>query len=286
MIKQLTVSPACSDEEAKVFAAEFLTERHFDTVLTESADVITESGETLIRFRKDAIPEEHFIHSLPALRKAAIWTGNRGFASGDTERDENQRTKTPVRSGVIGSFDRAGGRTPFCRLTNFTRDNPELFDSIRPLVKSVDDQFRILMPERYEAQKAFARRTDAAWKIDDTAFTTITVNKNWRTACHQDAGDLEAGFGMMCAYSSKNYQGGLTVIPQYRIAFDLRTTDVVAFDVHKWHGNTPFQRAPGTGPMERISCVFYYRKRMTDCGTLKQEIERAKNLYGQVNNES
>ena len=142
------------------------------------------------------------------------------------------------------------------------------------------------MPERYEAQKAFARRTDAAWKIDDTAFTTITVNKNWRTACHQDAGDLEAGFGMMCAYSSKNYQGGLTVIPQYRIAFDLRTTDVVAFDVHKWHGNTPFQRAPGTGPMERISCVFYYRKRMTDCGTLKQEIERAKNLYGQVNNET
>ena len=77
-----------------MFAAEFLTERHFDTVLTESADVLTESGETLIRFRKDAIPEEHFINSLPALRKAAIWTGNPRlrlgrYGEGRKPKDEN-----------------------------------------------------------------------------------------------------------------------------------------------------------------------------------------------------
>ena len=285
MVTKLTAKPVCSDEEAKQFAGEFLDERHYDTLLTESTDVLRPDGSYLIRFRKHLIPEMHINSALPALRKAAIWSGNRGVASGDAERLPNGRTKTLVRSGVIGSFDRAGGRTPFCRLTTFNRENPELFDAIRPFIKSVDDWFRILMPDRYKAQKEFARKTDAAWKIDDTAFTTVTVNKNWRTACHTDAGDLKEGFGMMAAYTSTNYDGGFTVLPQYRVAFDLRMGDVVAFDVHEWHGNTEFKRAAGTGPMERISCVFYYRERMFDCGTMAQELARAKSLYGQIKDE-
>jgi hypothetical protein len=28
--------------------------------------------------------------------------------------------------------------------------------------------------------------------------------------------------------------------------------------------------------VERISCVFYYRERMHDCGTAAEELERAK----------
>ena len=284
-MKIFTAEPYCDDEAAKDFGGLFLDAAHYDTLITESTDVMNPDGSYLIRFRKNVIPQTHYAHGLPALRKAASWSGNRGVASGDSERRPDGRTKDLVRSGVIGSFDRAGGRTPICRLTAFNREHPELFDAIRPLTKAVDDQFKILMPDRYKFQKDFARRTDAAWKIDDTAFTTITVNKNWRTACHKDAGDLKDGFGMMCAYSSHNYRGGYTVLPQYRVAFDLRTGDAVAFDVHQWHGNTDFIREAGTGSMERISCVFYYRERMFKCGTMKQELSRAKNLYGPIKND-
>ena len=285
MITTITAEPVCDDVEAKNFAGEFLGENHFDTLLTGSMDVLKPDGSYLIRFRKHIIPENHFTDALPALQQAAGWSGNRGVASGEVKRLPNGRTKNLVRSGVVGSFDRAGGRTPYCRLTTFSRNNPELFDSIRPLTKSVDDQFRTLMPAQYEAQKNYARRTDEAWKIDDSAFTTITINKNWRSACHTDAGDLKQGFGMMCAYSSGNYDGGFTVLPQFRVAFDLKLGDVVAFDVHQWHGNTHFKRIPGTGPMERISCVFYYREKMFKCGTMQQELDRAKTLYGQIYDE-
>ena len=279
MNKVIKAFPVCSDLEAKNFAGEFLDHSHYDTLVDQDADVVRPDGSYLIRFRKKVIPDDNYTRCLNALRKASRWSGNRGTAYGDNKRLPNGKTKEDVRSGIVGSFDRAGGRTPWCRLTRFNLEHPELFDSIRPLTKSVDDQFRILMPDRYEVQKDLARQTDKTWKIDDTAFTTITINKNWRTACHTDKGDLKEGFGMMCAYSSGNYDGGFTVLPQYRVAFDLRKGDVVASDVHEWHGNTEFKRHRGTGPMERISCVFYYRRRMFKCGTIEHELERTKNRY-------
>jgi hypothetical protein len=285
-IPVITARPICDDVTAKKqFCAEFLDESHYDILLTESTDVVKPNGKYLVRFRKNVIPDEIYKNCLPAIRKAANWTGNRGVASGDPERKPNGQTKSLVRSGVVGSFDRQGGRVPFCRLTTFNREHPQLFDTIRPLAKTVDNQFKMLMPEQYEMQKDMARRTDSTWKIDDTAFTTITINKNWRTATHTDAGDYKDGFGMMCAFSSENYDGGYTVLPQFRVAFDLRIGDVVAFDVHEWHGNTDFKRHKGTGPMERISCVFYYREKMFQCGTMKQELDRAKDKFGQIYNE-
>lgn len=51
--------------------------------------------------------------------------------------------------------------------------------------------------------------------------------------------------------------------------------DVVLFDPHEVHGNTPI--APlGKAPYERITAVHYYRKNMIYCGTAAQELELAK----------
>ena len=40
-----------------------------------------------------------------------------------------------------------------------------------------------------------AKATHPNFRIEDTAFTTITINKDYRTAVHTDAGDYAAGFG-------------------------------------------------------------------------------------------
>ena len=35
------------------------------------------------------------------------------------------------------------------------------------------------------------------------------------------------------------YSGGYTILPQFGVAVDVRTSDFLAVDVHQWHSNTP-----------------------------------------------
>jgi hypothetical protein len=45
-------------------------------------------------------------------------------------------------------------------------------------------------------------------------------------------------------------------------------------DVHQWHGNTPLIKEDKNAT--RLSLVMYYRENMIKCGTMEEEIKRAK----------
>jgi hypothetical protein len=117
-------------------------------------------------------------------------------------------------------------------------------------------------------------KTSKDFVIPGTVFTTVTVNRNWQTAVHQDKGDLKAGFGVMSVLEHGKYTGGILVFPKYGVGVDMRERDICFADVHQWHGNTPIKGIPDAH--ERISCVFYYRENMQYCGTVEQEREFAK----------
>lgn len=129
-------------------------------------------------------------------------------------------------------------------------------------------------PNRYAAQMAAVKRTPKDFIIDGTAFTTITVNRNWQTAVHRDEGDLQAGFGVMSVIRAGTYDGCYLVFPKYEIAVDMRSRDVLLADVHEYHGNTTIIGTKGA--YDRISTVLYYRSNMRFCGTPAQELERFK----------
>lgn len=279
-MREIHLKGCLTDKQADSLKGTFLEDSHADMILTESADVYKPDGSPLLKLRKNAIPVDLYHECLPALREAATWTNNRGYASGLEAQDGGGYT--PVRSGIIGSWDRDGGRTPYCRLTAFNLHNSKLFDTVRPLITAIDEQFMELMPDRHQAQMEYVRKTHDDYTINGTAFTTVTVNKNFQTSVHKDAGDLKAGFGVMSAWTSDNYDGGYTIFPKYGVGYDLRKGDVVMADVHEWHGNSGIRRHRGTGSMERISLVFYYRERMLECGSHREEAERAKNLYGKI----
>ena len=84
-----------------------------------------------------------------------------------------------------------------CRMTKFTKDEPEKWKSVIPLVKEADKLFKQLVPDRYSIQISRAMKTPD-FQIAKTAYSTITVNYDWRTAIHRDSGDLEEGFGNLC----------------------------------------------------------------------------------------
>ncbi|MFO0926381.1 MAG: hypothetical protein U0736_04990 [Gemmataceae bacterium] len=110
--------------------------------------------------------------------------------------------------------------------------------------------------------------------IEDTAFTTVTVNQTWQTAVHTDKGDLPEGFGVITMLRRGDYRGGYLVFPKYRVAVDLGDRDVLLADVHESHGNTAITHR--SDDAERISCVLYFRRHMTRCGSWRVEQRKAR----------
>jgi hypothetical protein len=115
---------------------------------------------------------------------------------------------------------------------------------------------------------------DPKFLVSDTVFTTITVNKNFRTAAHRDAGDYTEGFSNLSVLTdgSKEYAGAYLVVPEYRAAINIRPGDLLLINNHECiHGNTPLI---GDADMERISIVCYFREDMLEPGSWEYEALR------------
>lgn len=137
-------------------------------------------------------------------------------------------------------------------------------------------------PERYAKQLEAAKRTHPAYVIPETPFTTLTVNNCVSGGYHTDAGDYEPGFGCIAVFRRGSYRGCLLGFPAYGVAVDLKDRDVLLFDPHEVHGNTPFEDTVGFEgeDWERISIVFYFREKMLECLSPAEELERAKRIRG------
>jgi len=167
-----------------------------------------------------------------------------------------------VFSGVAGWYDRYP-RIPYGRATSYTEKHPDLFAKSYTFLQSLDRGFRELLPWRWSNQKAAADKLDPRFLVPGTVFTTLTVNKSFRTAAHRDAGDLNEGLSNLLVLGSGEYTGGYLVFPEYRIAVNVRPGDLLLVNNHEIiHGNTEIKLNHENA--ERISLVVYFREAMLD----------------------
>lgn len=184
-----------------------------------------------------------------------------------------------VRSGIAGFFDRYP-RIDWGRACSYNSQNPELFAKCYPYVRKLDALFKQFMPERYRNQLRAASKLDSRFRIaNDTVFTTLTINKNFRTAAHRDAGDLKDGFSNLGVISAgKEFKGGYLVLPEFRVAIDIRPGDLLLIDNHRAiHGNTPIlpvNEGDTEDDIERMSIVAYFREKMLNLGSWEYEQAR------------
>ncbi len=198
------------------------------------------------------------------------------------------KVNNQVASNPIGFYEAGKNFADLpCRLTHFTRTNYEKYNSGLPFIQRIDALFKELVPDAYQKQRDRAD-TKPHLKIPDTCFSTVTINRNFRTALHRDAGDFREGFGNLTVIEQGYYHGGFTVFPQFGVAINLRSGDFVAMDVHQWHANTPiyetaedkvknmdivsdFKDNPAVGTAglyqayTRISFVCYLREKIATC---------------------
>ena len=149
------------------------------------------------------------------------------------------KVNNQVASNPIGYYESSKNFAQLpCRLTHFTRTNYDKYNDGLPFLQRIDELFCKLIPDAYQKQLSRANEKPHL-KIKDTSFSTVTINRNFRTALHKDAGDFKEGFGNLTVIERGNYSGGYTVFPQFGIGVDVRSGDFLAMDVHQWHSNTP-----------------------------------------------
>ena len=204
------------------------------------------------------------------------------------------KVNNQVASNPIGFYEQnknLGTDLP-CRLTHFTRTNFDKYNEGLPFLRKIDSLFQRLIPDSHQKQLNRANEKPHL-KIPNTCFSTVTINRNFRTALHQDAGDFKEGFGNLTVIEQGKYHGGYTVFPQYGVAINLRNNDFCAMDVHQWHSNTPiyeteedkqynetidsdFKDNPKVGTAglyqkyTRISFVCYLREKIAKCPNVEE----------------
>lgn len=279
-VQQLILKRAKTDKACEALIGTWLTDKDYDLVITEDTDAYTTEGEMLFRFRKNVIPFDILKLGYDSFHKSITWTEGRGSAAGKTfkrvRKDGsigNTKVSNQVQSGNVGSMD-PSAINRFCRRTAFAHDHFELFKAGVPFVEFIDQLYKELCPMHYAKQKAIADGTNRNYVIGNTAFTTVTVNRNFQTAVHKDAGDLPAGFGNLFVYREGSYTGSYTCLPEFRAAVDMQNCDALFMDVHRWHGNTPFHNC--SEDYLRIAFVMYYREMMYTCKSPSEELNKVK----------
>tara|TARA_R110000796_G_scaffold120506_3_gene234677 strand:+ start:7999 stop:8874 length:876 start_codon:yes stop_codon:yes gene_type:complete len=283
-VKQYIVKRKISEKKADKLKGVFLNDKHYDLLIREDADGYDTRGNLLFRYRKKAVDYDLLKSGYEAFEKSITHTEGRGIASGSSHKRirkdgtiANTTVGNFVYSGNVGYMD-PSAMVRYCRQTAFARDHFEEFKSGIPFVKAIDKLYEKYCPVYYAKQRKIADATDINYRIKDTSFTTITVNKNFRTACHQDAGDYREGFGNLIVYREGDWTGGYFVLPEFGVAVEMGNEDVLFADVHKWHGNTEIMNQH-EGWL-RISFVMYYRENMYKCDTPSEELKKTKMKTG------
>jgi len=317
-VKKIVLEPVLTEEQMKSREGTYFDEKAIKTLIEDDADVYGKDPEApggerlLAKFRKNVIPKDLIEKGWEAFYSTAAASRNRGAAAGPinlksaywkkrkpTEitkwsarytqdgKTSKMRVNNNVYSSVLGFFE----QTPFmglpCRLTSYTQKYFKQYKHGMPFIQALDRVFHTLVPEQYAKQRK-AADDKPAYRIDDTAFSSVTINRNFRTALHMDDGDFRQGYGNLSVIERGKYHGGITMFPRYGAGFNLRTGDFIAMDVHEWHCNTELYETkedkefnkdlpkihfadPSTGTMggekafTRISFVCYLREKLHKC---------------------
>jgi hypothetical protein len=280
MAQVLRLKRVLTPAQGDALHKEFLTNDHFHTLVNYDCDGYDLNGKLLFRYRKNAIPMDVLKRGVDAFKDSIQLTDGRGSASGSSHKRirkdgsvSNITVGNKVFSGNVGYMD-AGAMVHYCRKTAFARDYFDKFTDGIPFVQHIDKLYAELCPDHYAKQKAIAEGTNRNYVIGDTAFTTITVNRNFATAVHKDSGDYPEGFGNLIVYREGHYEGSYFCLPEYGVAIDMQNQDVLFADVHSWHGNTPYENT--SEDYMRIAFVMYYREYMYKCKSPSEELFETK----------
>tara|TARA_R110000851_G_scaffold207109_1_gene359095 strand:- start:1444 stop:3060 length:1617 start_codon:yes stop_codon:yes gene_type:complete len=263
----INATDCLSNDECDKFKGLYLGSDSYETIIDEDCDYLCE-GVPIFKFRKKPFHQETLNVAWDNCKYMAVASRGRGAAAGPIDpesvywkkrdiskidkwsakymvkdkktgemKESKMRVNNTTASSPIGFYGRTKGLgvdLP-CRLSHYTKTNMDKFKGSIPFFQSIAEKYNQLMPDKYESQRERAIQND--YHIHETPFSTITINRNFRTAVHKDTGDF-GGWACLSVLEENKYHGGLFVMPKYKIAIDMRHGDLLVANVHEYHGNT------------------------------------------------
>lgn len=273
MVKKIIIEKKLTDEEMEKKKGCFIESKGF-IIYDKSVDIYNEEGDLLVIYRKKSLPEKYKKLALPLKFAAIKGSNNRGVASGEFDVKKYKKimgidtvkvskfrgvrinksgekgsftVAMPSRSGMIGNFIYKGGIVKKTASLN-NKKNEEIFEKSYPFIQWVDKQYKKYVPIKYAEMK---KNINKKISIANTIFSTITVNENFRTACHKDKRDI-GKLGNLVVLFEGEIKGGYLLLPQYKIGIKVQDRDFLLMDVHQYHCNSSI-----SGKGNRYSFVFY-----------------------------
>ena len=179
----------------------------------------------------------------------------------------------PCASNVVGAIDRQA-LVPWARLTATTQADVEGFEREAPFFREADGLFKQLMPENHKyLYDKFQKVADPRYNLFDTAFTSVTINNNFRVAYHRDKLNCKGGIALLSCLDTGSYDGYEFIFPEMRLAFEIRHGDFLCGDNQGYiHGMGPMRNA--SPDAESIWFVFYSKERLQFVDDLECEMCR------------
>ena len=275
----MIVEKIYTDIEIKALQGEFFDLDNYNQIINKDIDVYTPSGSLLFSLRKKLIPKKITNIARKNLLPHTMKTksNSRGTATGKVnlstmsnsivELLDPDNFKTRVRyddgkvsqykisntchSMIAGYYDkpiRNQIKNKCIRLTSFSQKNPEDWQNAIAYVKYLDQLYKSVLKKDYDIRKTKSKN---CYTIDNTIFTTLTLNYNFRTACHMDKGNAE--YSILTTLGK--WKGCYLGYPQYGVAVNVEEGDFLIMNPYEYHCNTEFKGKNS----DRMSIVTYSR---------------------------
>ena len=267
MVIRIDATDYLSDQECDELRGKYLNDFSYDRIINENTDYYYQ-GQLIFKFRKNMFQGDLLTTAWENCKYLAKASRGRGASAGpidpesqywkkrkiywkdkwsakymvkDKKTGELKKSKMKINNEVasqpIGYYGKTKGLgvdLP-CRLSHYTRANVDKYENAIPFFQKIGDHYKDLVYSKYIDQMERARIND--YHIPGTPFSTITINRNFRTATHKDTGDY-GGFACLTVLEENKYSGGYFVLPKFKVAIDMRQGDLLVADVHQYHGNT------------------------------------------------
>lgn len=124
------------------------------------------------------------------------------------------------------------------RETLFNKKCKKQWDEILPLYQEINRIYKKIASNYYKKSKEEYNKIHKNLRIPKTTFTTITLNRNWRTSTHSDKGDFSKGLSCIVCLGNEKYNGGFLGFPKQKVLVKMKPGDVIFMDSHQPHCNT------------------------------------------------
>lgn len=178
-------------------------------------------------------------------------------------------------STVFGFFPPVEIRQkPFCSCTALAEELPQANAFLADYCeRHIMPLFHEHYAENLKEHMDIISQVNPDWIMKGTIFSGGVINKSNQLNYHIDSQNMKGTINAMC-YFTRDMEGGELVLPKYNARIKPLDKFVLLFRNDLVHGVAPLQELNQNA--YRYSIVYYVQNRMQDCGTMAEELKKAR----------